>query len=66
MCIRDRAKALHPADAAGESTAPTMAPSQLRQWPVQIRLVPLNAPYFDGANLLIAADCTAYAYARCV
>ena len=36
--------------------------SQLSQWPVQIKLVPTNAPYFDGANLLIAADCTAYAY----
>ena len=38
--------------------------SQLMQWPVQIKLVPVNAPYFDGANLLIAADCTAYAYAN--
>ena len=37
-------------------------PSRLSQWPVQIKLVPVNAPYFDGANLLIAADCTAYAY----
>ena len=36
--------------------------SQLGQWPVQIQLVPVNAPYFQGANLLIAADCTAYAY----
>lgn len=36
--------------------------SQLSQWPVQIKLVPVNAPYFNGANLLIAADCTAYAY----
>ena len=36
--------------------------SQLRQWPVQIKLAPVNASYFNGANLLIAADCTAYAY----
>ncbi len=37
--------------------------SQLRQWPVQIKLVPVNAPYFDNANLLVAADCAAYAHA---
>lgn len=36
--------------------------SQLSQWPVQIKLVPVEAPYFEEANLLIAADCTAYAY----
>lgn len=36
--------------------------SRLCQWPVQIKLAPVNAPYFDNANLLIAADCTAYAY----
>lgn len=36
--------------------------SQLNQWPVQIKLVPENAPYFDKADLLVAADCTAYAY----
>ena len=37
-------------------------PSRLTQWPVQIKLAPVNAPYFDGAKLLVAADCTAYAY----
>ena len=62
VCPGSMAKALHPDAPAGESTAPTMAPSQLRQWPVQIKLVPINAPYFDGCDLLIAADCTAYAY----
>ena len=38
--------------------------SQLGQWPCQIKLVPVNAPYFNGAKLLVAADCTAYAYAN--
>lgn len=42
---------------------PKAAPTtQLNQWPVQIKLVPVNAPYFENANLLIAADCAAYAY----
>lgn len=48
-------------------SAPSHAPagvSQLGQWPCQIKLVPVNAPYFNGARLLIAADCTAYAYAN--
>ena len=43
---------------------PVSAESQLGQWPCQIKLVPVNAPYFDGAKLLIAADCSAYTYAR--
>jgi Fe-S-cluster-containing hydrogenase component 2 len=49
------------APAQPQATAPPVA-SQLAQWPVQIRLVPVGAPYFDGASLLIAADCAAYAY----
>jgi Fe-S-cluster-containing hydrogenase component 2 len=50
--------------AAGPSAAPARVQSQLRQWPVQIQLAPINAPYWDGAHLLIAADCSAYAYAN--
>lgn len=47
-----------------QEDSPSAAPAktQLSQWPVQIQLAPVNAPYFDQANLLIAADCCAYAY----
>ena len=45
-----------------ESVTDVYVPSRLRNFPLQIKLLPLHAPYFDGADLLIAADCTAYAY----
>lgn len=46
------------------SSVESVPASDLSQWPVQIKLVPVQASYFNGARLLIAADCTAYAYAR--
>lgn len=48
-------------DNAAHHNAPV---SRLTNWPVQIKLAPINAPYFNGAKLLVAADCTAYAYAN--
>lgn len=62
-CPGSQARAI---ERAAEPVPAASAPmqSQLRQWPVQIKLVPVNAPYFDGAHLLVAADCTAYAYAN--
>lgn len=55
-----------PAKAAVEvkNTASQPMESELRQWPIQIQLVPANAPYFDNAHLLVAADCSAFAYAN--
>lgn len=50
-------------DGEMEGGQPAMQRSQLAQWPCQMKLAPINAPYFDGAKLLIAADCTSYAYA---
>lgn len=65
-CPGAMAKRLGKIDRGDETggTAPSLdPPSRLGQWPVQIKLVPVNAPYFDGERLLVAADCTAYAYA---
>lgn len=58
-CPGTQSKAMH-REAAARSNE--KLESQLSQWPVQIKLAPLNAPYFAGADLLIAADCTAFAY----
>ncbi|MDO5124018.1 MAG: 4Fe-4S binding protein [Eubacteriales bacterium] len=59
-CPGTMSKAIKRESAGANFSAP--ADSQLSQWPVQIKLVPINAPYLDNANLLVAADCTAYAY----
>ncbi len=59
-CPGTASKAFRRESCAVSPSAPVT--SQLSQWPVQIKLAPVNAPYFDGANLLVAADCTAFAY----
>ena len=58
-CPGSRARLLCREEAEGPVPAVS---SQLRQWPVQIKLAPISAPCFDGAHLLVAADCAAYAY----
>lgn len=60
-CPGSRSQIL-PRESSLPSAKTTSTASQLMQWPCQIKLVPVNAPYFEHANLLIAADCSAYAY----
>ena len=62
-CPGTQMRQMHPKTESAPSRA-SAGGSQLGQWPCQIKLVPVNVPYFNGAKLLIAADCTAYAYAN--
>jgi NAD-dependent dihydropyrimidine dehydrogenase PreA subunit len=62
-CPGTNSKTLNRQNTAVEKPAASAAAeTHLNQWPVQIKLVPINAPYFNGAHLLVAADCVAYAY----
>lgn len=61
-CPGSQSRAFAHRAAPAQGAAAGTLPSQLGQWPVQIKLAPVNAPYFNGAHVLIAADCTAYAY----
>lgn len=64
-CPGSRKRMLEQPGEAGSNIAEPMRQApQLRNWPVQIKLAPINAPYFNKTKLLIAADCTAYAYAN--
>lgn len=64
VCPGTQARAIPTAEHPISHVSNDVPASQLMQWPVQIKLVPINAPYFNNAKLLIAADCTAFAYAN--
>ena len=61
-CPGSRPQIIEQASAAAGAEADTQRPSEISSWPLEIKLVPVSAPYFQGADLLIAADCTAFAY----
>ena len=63
-CPGSQSRNIQRQDASAVETPQAQQTSRLSQWPVQIKLAPVHAPYFAGAKLLIAADCTAYAYAN--
>jgi NAD-dependent dihydropyrimidine dehydrogenase PreA subunit len=61
-CLSSRAMHFKAPSAEGVASSTASSVSQLTQWPVQLKLVPVNAPYFQDADLLIAADCVPFAY----
>jgi ferredoxin len=61
-CPSSRAMHFKAPETQTETVSTTRSVSQLTQWPVQLKLVPVNAPYFEDADLLIAADCVPFAY----
>ncbi|MBR2066879.1 MAG: 4Fe-4S binding protein [Solobacterium sp.] len=63
-CPGSRAMELNQQNTLQEEVVNVKTTSRLAQWPCQIKLVPTEAPFFDGMKLLIAADCSAYAYAN--
>ena len=63
-CPGSQSRNIQRQNAPAVETPQAQQTSRLSQWPVQIKLAPVHAPYFEGAKLLIAADCTAYAYAN--